>query len=104
MELELAGVKDCLGHSRPHQGSLSLHAGLCSWAGEVDGGHSACSLTSPSQEGSLGFAGHFPGRCWLQLSPPPLLIWVDFEPHGPLGGSLTWAEPKAGLLASEPLR
>lgn len=28
---------------------------------------------------------------------------LDFEPHGPLGGSLTWAEPEAGLLASERL-
>lgn len=29
---------------------------------------------------------------------------LDFEPRGPLGDSLTWAEPEAGLLASEPLR
>ena len=40
----------------------------------------------------------------MAASPACSSAGLDFEPHGPLGGSLTWAEPEAGLLASEPLR
>ena len=40
----------------------------------------------------------------MAASPACSPAGLDFEPHGPLGDSLTWAEPEAGLLASEPLR
>lgn len=42
-------------------------------------------------------------KALVAASPACSSAELDFEPHGPLGGSLTWAEPEAGLLASEHL-
>lgn len=44
------------------------------------------------------------GKALAATSPTTSSTELDFEPLGRLGGSLTWAEPLAGLVASEPLQ
>lgn len=64
-------------------------------AGRLQGAH-------PARTGPWGRRARL-RKALVAASPACSSAGLDFEPHGPLGGSLTWAEPEAGLLASERL-